>query len=366
MTENRGKARVGILTWHYYSNVGSNLQSWAMQRVLCGMGHDVSFVNYRRREFDGERFPKGAVKLVLDTLPFGPCFDTWRFQRDELRQTRKTYDPEEARSLCNGFDALVCGSDQIWAPNVFNPVYMLDGVDDAVRKVSYAASIGLPDIPVAMRGRYKELLSRFDAIGVREEQGRDLIINELGLKATAVLDPTFLVSRDTWLSLADGFRSADEPYIFCYFLGAPSRYADAVAEAARETGLRVVAYLPEAGGAELSGCETIRKMAVPEFLGYLSGAALAMTDSFYGIALSVNLGVDFLAYRRFDDGDAINQNSRVLNILGKLGLLDRLMPLDGVGLADIDWDAARTRLDAEVDASRSFLADALRGVGCGV
>ena len=365
MTANGEKARVGILTWHYYSNVGSNLQAWAMQHVLEDMGFDACFVNYRRREFDGERFPRGVVKAFLDDLPFGPSFDTWRFQRDELRQTRKTYDSVEVRSICGEFDALVCGSDQIWAPNVFNPVYMLDGVEDGVRKVSYAASIGLPDIPAALRGQYKSLLSRFDFIGVREEQGRDLIVNELGLDATTVLDPTFLVARDTWLSLADGTRAAHEPYIFCYFLGAPSRYVDAVERAARETGLRVVAYLPEAGDAELSGCQTLRKMAVPEFLGWLSGASLVLTDSFHGIALSANLGIDFLAYRRFDEGDALNQNSRVLNILGKLGLLDRLMPLDGCDFTKIDWTAISAKLDAEVAPSRAFLVEALRGVGDG-
>ena len=366
MTNTQGKAKVGILTWHYYGNVGSNLQSWAMQRVLSDMGFNVSFVNYRKRELDGERFPKGLIKSVLDAFPFGPSFDTWRFQRGELRQTRKTYTPAGARAICDGFDAVVCGSDQIWAPNVFNPVYMLDGVSDGVRKIAYAASIGLPDIPIELRDEYKSLLSRFDAIGVREEQGRDLVVNELGLDAVAVLDPTFLVSRNTWLSVADASRIAGGPYVFCYFLGSPSRYSDVVRKAARETGLPVVAYLPEAGEAEISGCRALRRMAVPEFLGWLSGASLVMTDSFHGIALSANLGVDFLAYRRFDEGDALDQNSRVLNILGKLGLLGCLMPLGECRAPEIDWGAVNARLADERISSRSFLDHALADVGGGV
>ncbi|MBS5451859.1 MAG: polysaccharide pyruvyl transferase family protein [Coriobacteriia bacterium] len=365
MTNKQGKAKVGILTWHYYSNVGSNLQAWAMQHLLVDMGFDVRFVNYRRRELDGERFPKGLAKPILNALPFGPSFDAWRFQRDELRQTRKTYDPADARAICDGFDALVCGSDQIWAPNVFNPVYMLAGVSDGVRKVAYAASIGLPDIPAALRSEYRSLLSRFDAIGVREEQGRDLLVNELGLDAITVLDPTFLVSRDTWLSVADDARVANGPYVFCYFLGSPSRYSDAVQKAARQTGLPVITYLPEAGEAEIPGCRTLRRMAVPEFLGWLSGASLVMTDSFHGIALSVNLGVEFCAYKRFDEGDALDQNSRVLNILGKLGLLGRLLPLGECCVPEIDWDVANARLTDEVAASRRFLAQALDGVGGG-
>lgn len=362
---NQRKAKVGILTWHYYANVGSNLQAWAMEHVLCSMGFDTYFINYRRREFDGDRFPKGAVKAALDALPFGPSFDTWRFQRDELRQTRRTYSHAGVRKISNDFDALVCGSDQIWAPNVFDSIYMLEGVSDSIRKIAYAASIGLPDIPLELRETYRTLLSRFYAIGVREDQGRELLGRALGLEASTVLDPTFLVSRNEWLSLAGEVCGEREPYIFCYFLGAPSRYAEAVAKARRETGLPVITYLPEAGDDTLPGCRILRKMAVPEFLTWLSGASLVMTDSFHGIALSVNLKVDFLAYQRFDEGDAINQNSRVFNLLSKIDLLDRIMPNDRCDISGISWDDADDRLTAEIASSRAFLDSALEGIGGG-
>ena len=358
------KAKVGILTWHYYTNVGSNLQAWAMQHLLEGMGFDAQFVNYRKREFDGERFPKGIVKAVVDALPFGPRFDTWRFQHDEFKQSRKTYSPEGARGICDGFDAVVCGSDQIWAPNVFDPVYLLDGVAEGVRKVAYAASIGLPSIPEGLRGEYRRLLSRYDVIGVREEQGRMLLRSQLHIDVTTVLDPTFLVSGEDWRKLAS-VNYGHSPYVFCYFLGAPSRYEEAAASAARATGLPVIAYLPEAGKAEIPGCRTLRKMAVPEFLSWLNGASLVMTDSFHGIALSINLGVEFLAYRRFDDDDALNQNSRVLNVLSKLGLNDHLMSSGEYRSIETDWAAVAKRLEAEVFASRSFLDSALVGLGGG-
>lgn len=355
-------ARVGILTWHYYSNVGSNLQAWAMQHVLEGMGFDARFVNYRKRELDGERFPRGALKAIVDAFPFGPRFDTWRFQRDEFRQTRKTYSPEEACKICDGFDAVICGSDQIWAPNVFDPVYMLEGVSEAVRKVAYAASIGLPTIPERLRSEYKRLLSKYDAIGVREEHGRKVLHSELGIDATAVLDPSFLVPRGEWLGLASVTQDRP-PYVFCYFLGAPARYKEAVASAARATGLPVIAYLPEAGKEEIPGCLTLRKMAVPEFLSWLGGAALVMTDSFHGIALSINLGVEFLAYRRFDDNDVLNQNSRVLNVLSKLNLEDHLMPSSAYRVVKTDWAAVAAKLETEISASRSFLEIALSSTG---
>lgn len=363
LEEIQRRTRVGIMTWHYYANVGSNLQAYAMQKVLRGMGFDTQFVNYRKKELDGDRFPKGMIKGLCDSLSFFPSFDTWRFQQDEFSQTRKTYKAEVARSLCEEFDAVVCGSDQIWAPNVFDPVYFLEGVTDRVRKVSYAASIGLPDIPESLRSRYRKCLSHFDAIGVREDQGRDLIERELGLKATTVLDPTFLLSREEWLRLAIKSHTDAGKYIFCYFLGSPMRYSAAVAKAAEMTGLPVVAYLPESSAEGIPDALVLRRMAVPAFIDWLQGASLVITDSFHGVALSVNLEREFAAYCRFDEDDAINQNSRVVNILRKLGLEDHLQPLGVFDPVPIDWNAVGNRLNSERASSRAFLESALSDIG---
>lgn len=363
LTETQRRIRVGILTWHYYANVGSNLQAYAMQHVLRGMGFDTQFVNYRKKELDGDRFPKGIIKGLCNSVPFLPSFDTWRFQRDEFCQTRKTYRAEGARMLCDGFDAVVCGSDQIWAPNVFDPVYFLEGVSDRVRKVSYAASIGLPDIPEGLRSRYCKYLSDFDAIGVREDQGRDLIERELGLEATTVLDPTFLLSKEEWLSLATKSHADAGGYIFCYFLGSPMRYSAAVAKAAEIIGLPVVAYLPESSTEVISGARVLRRMAVPEFIGWLQSASLVITDSFHGVALSANLGREFAVYLRFDEDDAINQNSRVINILRKLGLEDHLQPLNVFDPVPTDWNAVDSQLDSERALSYAFLKSALSDIG---
>lgn len=350
-------SKIGILTWHYYSNVGSNLQAWAMQHVLKSMGFDAKFVNYRKREFDGDRFPKSVVKAIVGTLPFGPSLDTWRFQRRQFRQTSKTYDPAEAVGLCDGFDAVVCGSDQIWAPNVFDPVYMLDGVSNRVRKISYAASIGISTIPEEMKPVYRDLLSRFDFVGVREEQGRQLL-EKLGIRATAVLDPTLLLDKDAWNSIAD-HGSVEPGCVFCYFLGDPGRYKEAVEEAARVQKAPVVAYLPEGGDAPIPGCRVIRRMGPAEFLSWVDLSNLVLTDSFHGIALSVVYRTDFVAFMRFSANSPINQNSRVENILTKLDLMGRLTSGEVMPNGPIDWEGVGMRLEAEREGSRMFLSNAL-------
>ena len=39
--------KVGILTWHYYINFGSALQSFALYSVIKSLGYETVIVNYR-------------------------------------------------------------------------------------------------------------------------------------------------------------------------------------------------------------------------------------------------------------------------------------------------------------------------------
>ena len=70
------------------------------------------------------------------------------------------------------YSTIVFCSDQIWALIVFNPVYMIDFVDGKkVNKVSYAASIGLDQIPEKYVGQYYSLLGEYTSLAVWEEEG---------------------------------------------------------------------------------------------------------------------------------------------------------------------------------------------------
>ena len=42
---------IGIITWHYYGNFGSALQSFALQKKISELGYDVEFINYRNPKF---------------------------------------------------------------------------------------------------------------------------------------------------------------------------------------------------------------------------------------------------------------------------------------------------------------------------
>ena len=85
-----------------------------------------------------------------------------------------------------------------------------------VNKISYAASIGLNDIPDTLVGEYKNLLSD-SFISVREETGAELLKRECCIDNVFVaLDPNLLLKHDDYKKIERTVRIKGR-YIFCYF-----------------------------------------------------------------------------------------------------------------------------------------------------
>ena len=59
------RAKVGILTWHYYSNYGSALQAYALQSLLKQQGYNVDIINYRNVKYGKQSRIKSTVKTLI-------------------------------------------------------------------------------------------------------------------------------------------------------------------------------------------------------------------------------------------------------------------------------------------------------------
>ena len=119
---------IGIVTWHYYKNFGSALQSYALQEAIKQLGaKDVEFVNYHNPRFGRTNKYKKAAKILLG-LTLGrfwrkTMFGHQVFAHKYLNEGELITDITELSNLSHKYDTIVCGSDQIWAPNCYNPVY---------------------------------------------------------------------------------------------------------------------------------------------------------------------------------------------------------------------------------------------------
>ena len=61
------------------------------------------------------------------------------------------------------------------------------------------------------------------------------------------------------------------------------------------------------------------------FLNAVKGAETVLTDSFHATIFSMLFEKQFYTFKRFKDGSAASQNSRIENLLGKVGLTERLL-----------------------------------------
>lgn len=358
------KTDVGLLTWHYHSNVGSCLQAYALFRTIKQAGYSVCFINYRTFSRLGlfkhkiKEMGAGIFTYFPFLLPRYFQMPAYCFQRQFLKQTVLYTTKQQLASLKGQFKMYLCGSDQIWAPNVLDTAYLLSFADDNTPKFSYASSIGLPTIPKEKQLLYKHYLQRFNQITVREEQGAKLLRTLLNRPVESVLDPTFLVEKAHWQQISVK-PTVKSPFLFCYLLGHNPTYQQWISEVAKQQHLSVICVTPYPMPAK-TGWTYFRNVGPREFLGYILQSNLVMTDSFHGMALSINLEKNFYVLERFTQTDPINQNSRIYNILQLLQLHSRLLKNVPLNLSPVNYEGVNLLLQKERTRCKQILEDMLQ------
>lgn len=339
--------KIGILTWHYYSNFGSALQAYALQTSIASLGYHVSIVNYRDPKFgiiySPKEYIKSLIKCVILKLPFpfARIDGRYEFETRYLKCGKIVQNESELSLSTIDYDIIVCGSDQIWAPNCYNPVYFATFANKNIRKVSYAASIGLNNIPKELIPIYKKNLSDFFAIGIREEEGKKLLKSCCGIESNVVLDPTLLVRSQDYARIEQKVQSMSngEKYLFVYILNKNHHYRERILDYADKNKLKVIG---------ISSCSEDKnwmyrtfyfsKLGADHFIWLIHHAEAVITDSYHGTIFSLLFHKDFYTFVRFSENDPICQNSRIrqLNtffniqnrIIGPNDLLDDKMPID--------------------------------------
>jgi hypothetical protein len=259
------------------------------------------------------------------------------------------------------FDAVVVGSDQLWLPSgMGSNFYNLLFVPDEIRKVSFATSFGVSYIPFYQVKKTGQYLNRFDYIGVREETGKKIVEEVSDKKAEVILDPTLLIEASEWRKCMKK-NPVEGKYIFCYFLGNNPEHRKQVDRFAKEKGLKVynLAHIDEYV-AEDKLFSNVSDVGPFEFINLIDNAEYVFTDSFHASVFSILFNKKFIVFNRFSDADKNSRNSRIDNLMKKLGLESRRHAGDIGKVADeIDYGAVQGRLDALREKSFVYLRKAL-------
>lgn len=375
--------KVALSTWFSYHNYGTALQVTALYHLLSQLGKDVDVVNYvpvgkcvKRPVYNGaasvccELCNKTLNKIksgvyardsgVYASESRANLFD--EFLDEHLSFTQKCTTLSDFEKLNDSYFTFVCGSDQIWNPTEHNPRYFFDYVSKSRLKVSYAPSVGCPRIEDEdVARRMKKLCGRFDALSTREESGSRIVSELTGRDVETVIDPTLLMGASQWNDLTGEAVASSEPYLLAYMLGYNKEHWKRVYELASLLDLPVRVIPVFKRDLKRKGCIT-DPVGPAEFVSLIANASYVCTDSFHGVVFSINFNRDFCVFERFKRGVSGSQNSRIYNILEKMGLQARLA-LDGVSngelVSKIVWTEPNRLLLAQREHSLNWLKDAL-------
>lgn len=370
------------------NNYGTSLQGYAMLKKIQQLGYEVEVVNYEKQltlwqklKFVVNAVRAGEMRSIVERLVAKSTMKRHPQYAANIAERTKAVNAYKEKKLLplfhtyKGYEALhegslnyatvVVGSDQVWTPmSLPNKFFNLLFVDDSVRKIAYASSFGVSEIPSFQRKATGAYLDRFYRIGVREQRGKEIVEELSHKKATVVADPTLLLTREEWLAeIANDSPNETEPYIFCYFLGTNQNARQAANLLKAQTGYKIITirhmdeYVPED---EYFGDEAPYNVDPNDFVRYISKAAYVCTDSFHCTVFSILFHRHFMTFYRFASTSKTGRNSRINSLFNLLGLQDRLYVNDISKIkAGIDYEQLENRLSALRESSLDFLKNSL-------
>lgn len=367
--------KIGIITFNGAHNYGAQIQAYALQSYLKQQGHDVKVINYRLNEIaksyrlikhkKRKNFIKDKMILSYEVLRL-VLKENYKFKKKKnfeyfinnvLNVTDKYTTLKELQEANLDFDVLISGSDQVWNYNLtkgIKPAFFLEFGKENTTRISYAASLGIEEIPIEYEDVYARYLKNLDFISVREESARNLLQPLTNKKVNVVLDPTFLVSKNIYDEILVKPKYK-KPYIYMHMLVEDQRLIDLVKNASKKLGLAVVHNKPQ----KFFDNELDHAIATgpKDFLGLIENAEYVFTNSFHATALSI------IYHKNFITVPHQKYPTRMQNLLEKLDLTDHLIgeyddKVD-VSKMKINFKNVDKKLEIERKKSQDFLNSSL-------
>ena len=380
--------KIGLAVCYDTKNYGSQLQVLATLKKIEELGFETEIIRYKKKIS-----PTFIVQTLLRlfNIPFIQAKINSKKKRNRIDKHDQLRDDVKKRNdrfnkfvtdyftnlseQYNGWESLVrksnqnydtflCGSDQLWLPhNLGSHFYTLEFANDDKKKVAYATSFGVSEIPNNLKKGYKKFLNRFQFLSTREIAGQEIIKELTGKNAKVVCDPTLLFNSEQWMKILPEEKVISEKYIFCYFLGDNNEHRNQAEILSQKTGYKIVTipFLDNFVERDLTfGDYKMFDIDTKDFVNLIRNAEYVLTDSFHGSIFSILNHKKFITFNRYTSGKG-SRNSRIDSLCHLLNLNDRRFEkniLDNI-FNDIDYDNVEIKLNELRNASISYLIDSL-------
>ena len=388
--------KIGIVTYVKCDNYGAELQAFALQWKLNSLGFDAEVINLEKRNIDMKRNPDvilGAIKQRFKNEGFKAFVSISRkfketkkrivdesafkeidakkhllfekFFEEKVKHSSKYYSLDDISSTSDlDYDVYIAGSDQIWNyihTDRLDVYFLMFANKFKAKKISYAASVSIYDIPKKWRSAYKKYFENIDKISVRELHGADLVKKYSNKTAEVVLDPTFLLTKEDWQREVAKDMNIDGDYLLIYTLSGSPHIRRMAQDIAAKKNLKVVNIKSSYSEEPNDGTIHLYEIGPAEWVGLWSKAKYVVTDSFHGTAFSINFNIPFTTLVNPNS----MMNSRVLSILKITNLESRIVydTLSGnlkPASIDVDFKESNEILRMWKEKSLNFLLDSLK------
>lgn len=310
--------RIGVISIEGGHNYGGILQCYAFMKQLQSYGHSVEFLRvdsaelsfvqrlwmlWATRRFSDviKTYLRKKIYIVSQSIieDQEKIFDSFRERYMQLSPVLTKADVGDYAN--QKYDAIIIGSDQIWAGlyNDSNNVFIGWTPAYQGRKFSYASCSPYPFLRDPFRKKQiKNYLLKFDYITVRDENTKGLIESIIGKKVEIQPDPVVSYAFSEFLTKES---PANSKYILAYILGEEisGGHFSAILKIKKQFGnLKVYGIGTEnmSNGMESIADVILNNVSPEDWVNWINHATCIYTDSFHAILFSIKFHKPFVGY----------------------------------------------------------------------
>ena len=341
--------KIAILTFSHAKNRGAHMQCYALSRVLRDWGHKVEIIHIELPH--SKMSIKGYIDMLFTNI------QNIRFRSKFYPKISRTYhSAEELKSNPPEADLYIVGSDQVWNPELTKQfgatAFFFDFLDNNQKRISYAASFGKSKWDSTKEDeQIKNLIHKFNAISVREQDATDICKDTFGIDAKTVLDPVFL--PDNYDSIV-GKKRKDSNNIVYYPLCLNEQTNKIMLAVKNELQSNVISYVRSTKG---KGFKVRMFTHITNWLKDIRNAKIIVTNSFHCMAFCIIFNKKFIVTPPYR-----GRENRMLSILSQLGIENRYVSsIEDFNkrkselLGEINYDAVNKKLHILHSDSLDFL-----------
>lgn len=346
------KNSIGIVTIISH-NLGNRLQNYALQEYLLSKNYEVKTIPISSQSLI-KRELKFIIKLALSSFTKKYKSVSWQFFDRKINWEKYSV-KENSDELARDYDYFIAGSDQIWNPLFeFNSDREFLTFAPKEKRIAYAGSIGISELPKEYEEHYAEMFNEFSALSVREDDAAKVIKKLTNRSAKVVLDPTMLLTREKWNGIIKSSRiDIKYKYVVKYFLGVRNdKYDQYIEQKANEIDAKVLdvtKYNKKNGNG----------IGPAEFVYLIANSSGVFTDSFHGTVFSLLFEKPFVVFDRPPQKGTGNMSSRIDTLLNKFDIKGQRIA-DDSQLGNIQPEVDYKKIDEILQKERKIAEDYLK------